>query len=84
MANWKNLLEEAMELRGETLDNLESITLTDAEMEQEFNNDFGCVEGVPFTAWTKNTVYFPLEYDGFETVGSVSRQPDGKPTEHQG
>ena len=41
-------------------------------------------EGKPFTIWTANTVYFPVVYDGAEWVGSVSRNPDGKPTDHQG
>jgi hypothetical protein len=29
-------------------------------------------------------VYFPACYDGAEWVGSVSRNPDGKATRHQG
>jgi hypothetical protein len=81
---WREQIIEAMELRGETFSDIVSITLTDDELDEKFDSGFGSMEGKPFTAWTNNTVYFPLVYDGAEWVGSVSRNPDGKPTEHQG
>lgn len=84
MTTWRELLEEALEDRGEKLADLEANTLTEADMEREFYDGYGSTEGVPFTAWTAKTVYFPLCYDGNEWVGSVSRNPDGKPTKHQG
>lgn len=82
--SWKMLLEREMDARGETLADLEANTLTDAEMVKEFNAGHGGTEGIPFTAWSPKTVYFPVCYDGAEWVGSVSRHPDGKPTCHQG
>lgn len=84
MTNWKELLQEAMAARSETIADLESITLTEADMGEQFDPGFGGTNGKPFTAWTAKTVYFPLCYDGAEWVGSVSRHPDGKPTCHQG
>lgn len=84
MTNWKTLIEEAMSLRGEVLAELISNTLTDDEMVEMFHDGFGSSQGKSFTAWTENTVYFPLVYDGSEWVGSVSRHPNGQPTEHQG
>lgn len=84
MSTWKVLLEAAMKDRGESMSDLEANTLTDAELAKEFDSGYGGTEGAPFTAWTSKTVYFPLCYDGYEWVGSVSRHPDGKPTEHQG
>lgn len=83
MTTWGKLLEKAMLERGETLADLEANTLTTADMQVEFDAGYGAPEGAPFTAWSTNTVYFPLEYDGAERVGSVSRHPDGKATEHQ-
>lgn len=83
MSNWKDMLETALEERGEKLTDLESNTLTEADMLKKFDSGYGGIEGVPFTAWSAKTVYFPLSYDGAEWVGSVSRHPDGKPTEHQ-
>ena len=73
-----------MEYRDETFADLESCTLSDGQLTTQFNNDYGSKKGVPFTAWTARTVYFPVCYDGAEWVGSVSRHPDGQATEHQG
>lgn len=84
MSTWKDLIEEAMQERDETLADLESNTLSDADMLKEFNSGCCGTGGAPFTAWTAKTVYFPICHDGAEWVGSVSRHPDGKPTEHQG
>lgn len=84
MSTWKAMLEDAMKDRNETLTDLEAITLTEDEMVKKFDSGYGCTEGKPFTAWTAKTVYFPICYDGAEWVGSVSRHPDGNPTEHQG
>jgi hypothetical protein len=82
--SWKTTLEGVMACHGETLQDLEAITLTDDELAAEFDSGYGGTEGKPFTAWSTKRVYFPICYDGAEWVGSVSRHPDGKPTEHQG
>lgn len=84
MNSWKTLLEEEMEIRGDTMLDVVSTTLTEADMEEEFDDGYGIICGKPFTVWTATTVYFPLCYDGAERVGSASRNPDGKPTPHQG
>jgi hypothetical protein len=81
---WREQLIDAMKDRGEEWADLESITLSEEELDRAFYNGFGGTEGAPFTAWTAKTVYFPLCYDGSEWAGSVSRHPDGKPSEHQG
>ena len=84
MSNWKKELGYEMKTRGETLEDIEANTMTEEEMTKEFDSGFGETEGIPFTVWTAKTVYFPVCYDGAEWVGSVSRNPDGKPTDHQG
>jgi hypothetical protein len=84
MNNWKEMLLDVMWEQGETLADIEANTMTDEEMNKEFDSGYGGTKGVSFTVWTKNTVYFPICYDGAEWVGSVSRNPDGKSTEHQG
>jgi hypothetical protein len=81
---WRVLLEEAMAERGETLADLLANTLTEDGLSAEFDASYGGTEGEPFTAWSANTVYFPICYDGSEWVGCVARHPDGNPTEHQG
>ena len=84
MTNWKELLSEALSARGETVADIESITLSETELTSRFDDGFGCTEGEPFTAWTRNHVYFPACYDGAEWVGSVPRHPNGKATRHIG
>lgn len=84
MTNWKKLIQDEMERQGETFEDLVECTLNDEELVVEFDNGYGGEEGKPFTLWTTNRVYFPVVYDGSEWVGSVSRNPDGKPTYHLG
>ena len=84
LTNQKEMLIAALAENGETLADIESTTLTEAEMNKKFDAGYGAVEGCEFTVWTRNRVYFPVEYDGAESVGSVSRNPDGKRTPHIG
>ena len=60
-------------------------TLTEEELDFEFDNDYGNVSGgCHFTLWTKDRVYFPVVYDGSLCVESVSRNPNGVATEYIG
>ncbi len=83
MTTWRKLITRAMS-PDESWDDVVSCTLSDEQLDIEFDNDFGITEGIPFTLWTKKRVYFPVGYDGLEWVGYVSRKPDGKPTSHIG
>lgn len=74
MANWYEMLKEIMEKDGEIFDE-KICTLTNDELLIEFDAGFGATEGKPFTAWGKNWVYFPLEYDGAEGIGHAPRFP---------
>lgn len=82
MANWKTRLDKALQKNGETWADVEHNTMSDADMAKEFDADYGPINGCAFTVWTTRSVYFPLSYDGLESVGRVSRHPDGKPTAH--
>lgn len=84
MSTWKALITEELKLQGEGWDDIVSITLTEDELNKEFDDSYGIAEGKPFTAWTARRVYFPVCYDGSEWVESVSRDPDGQPTNHCG
>jgi hypothetical protein len=84
MSTWKALITEELQLQGESWDDIVSITLTEDELNKGFDDSFGIAEGKPFTAWTARRVYFPVCYDGSEWVESVSRDPDGQPTNHCG
>ena len=61
-----------------------TITPSDLDLDKEFDCGYGGVEGKPFTAWSDDTVYFPLCYDGAEWIGSAPRNPCEKALGHQG
>lgn len=84
MTTWRELLLLAMVDHDEEPSMLESITLTDEELDVKFDDGYGVSRGKPFTAWTANRVYFPATYDGAEWVASVPRNPNGQATEHIG
>lgn len=78
------MLSNALKDNGESWDDVEANTMTEEEMAKEFYSGFGEPEGRPFTVWTKRSVYFPVCHDGSESVGRVSRHPNGVPTWHLG
>ena len=82
MVNWRKEITRAMLVSGESWDDVVFSTLTEEQLDKVFDDSFGAAEGEPFTVWTKDRVYFPKEYDGAESCESVSRNPDGKPTDH--
>jgi hypothetical protein len=84
VTTWRKEISDALETNGETWADVESITLTQADLDIEFDAGYGIIEGAPFTLWTARRVYFPDCYDGSEQVSSVSRHPDGKATYHIG
>lgn len=50
----------------------------------DFDSGYGGVEGFSFTAWTKDRIYFPAQYDGSEWIASVPRNPCDEVTYHIG
>ncbi len=79
MATWRKLINDIL---GE--DVLISNTLTEDEMDVEFDDSYGGSEGKPFTAWSETRVYFPVVYDGAEWVDWVPRNPCDEATGHCG
>ena len=82
--DWKSLITDEMKEHDDSWDSFVSCTLTEEELCEQFDELSCSSDGEPFTLWTKTRVYFPVVYDGIKWVGSVSRKPDGKPTEHFG
>ena len=81
---WENLLARALAGNGESWADVEAHTLSEAELRRPFPVGFGRVCRSPFTLWTVRHVYFPVSYDGRESVGFLARHPDGRPTAHRG
>ena len=74
MTTWREELKEKFRVTGDSFEHL-VITITDAELDREFDDDFGSAEGTPFTAWSDNYVYFSREYDGADYIDYVERHP---------
>jgi len=84
MTTWrKEILKRMIENEDKDVKNY-VCTLTEEELDIEFEEGFGWPEGLPFTLWTTWHVYFPCVYDGKEWSGSVYRNPTRIATEHQG
>ena len=79
MATWRKLINEATGGRQ-----IIACTLTEAELDVEFDDGYGAPEGKPFGAWCALYVYFPVIYDGAENVGRAPRYPCNEATPHQG
>lgn len=84
MATWIREIEHALAQNDEKLSDMEMCTLTATQLCIDFDTGYGRIEGKAFTAWTKNFVYFPAQYDGKEWVESVPRNPNGAATPHIG
>jgi hypothetical protein len=80
---WRKEIAVEMSNHDDELTNY-TCTLSEPEMDIEFDQGFGLVEGLEFTLWTATRVYFPVVYDGAEWCGSVSRDPNTISTSHQG
>lgn len=76
--NWRDAIDKA---RGD--EPVIHSTLTVEEAATDFPG-YGLASGVPFTAWTKTRVFFPVVYAGEEWVGSAPRDPCDEALEHQG
>jgi len=91
---WRKDIVETMGEHGESWDDVVAEAVgkqryaddEDAEpsLDAEFYDGFGSPEGCHFTVWTAKRVYFPVCYDGAESVGSVPRDPCDEATEHVG
>ena len=82
MATWRKMIQAEQAARNDGP--LIACTLTDEQLDREFNDGYGGTEGAPFTAWTEGRVYFPACYDGAEWVWSAPRNPCDEATDHVG
>jgi len=85
MTTWRKMIENEMSAHNDSFDNIVSqIGETENWLDINFKNGYGGTEGPPFTLWTYERVYFPVQYDGSEWVSSVPRNPNGEITYHVG
>jgi len=89
MGTWREIIEYALEgdgWRPGSGEKLEDLVFhrEDFNLDREFDFGYGGVEGEPFTAWGPRYVYFPVCYDGAESVGFAPRNPCDEATGHWG
>lgn len=68
-------VSDRMMANGETWNDVETKTISDWEMDTEFENSYGSKSCNAFMIWTKKHVYFPVCYDGCILFYSVPRNP---------
>lgn len=78
--SWKGMIDEMLDDNEKII----ACTLTDEEMNIDFDDGYGGTEGMVFTAWSEKYVYFPVCYDGAEWVGRAPRNICDEPTNHCG
>ena len=83
MTTWMKELKDAFKQTGDDLNKMKC-TLTPEELNRQFDDGYGSVNGKIFTAWGEKYVYFPVCYDGAEAVGWAPRNPCDESTEHIG
>ncbi|GBR20952.1 hypothetical protein [Asaia spathodeae] len=79
MSNWLDKIRTEAELRKDPMEQF-VCSLSDADMANDYFEDhtgelIGAESLKKFLAWTKERVYFVVEYDGDYSVGSVPRNP---------
>jgi hypothetical protein len=85
MVTWRELITKTMSRFDENFEDVvHSVSENDNWLDINFDNGYGLAEGQPFTLWTKNRVYFPVQYDGSEWVESVPRNPNQEVKSHIG
>ena len=84
LETWEKLIRSEMAAHGESFNDFVGSTFKGDEAQTSFDASYGSPEGAPFTLWTTKRVYFPICYDGRETVGSAPRDPCPERTEHLG
>src|SRR5690606_32833115 len=82
---WRKEIECEMSIHRDSFANVEGMVANSYHesepftgtdwLDDEFDNGYGGTEGHKFTLWTKSRVYFPINYDGSESCGSVPRNP---------
>jgi hypothetical protein len=90
MATWREHFEDARIYSGydepEQRDNSQVIAVApdEAALDIEFDDSYGTSCGPHVLIWTEHRVYFPVVYDGAESLGSAPRYPQPEGQGHVG
>ncbi|OHD15006.1 MAG: hypothetical protein A2Y38_25670 [Spirochaetes bacterium GWB1_59_5] len=85
MATWRTLLADHLfenSLGG--IDTIIHYAPNEAAFDVEFDDGYGSVNGPEILAWSEDRVFFPVSYDGSESIGSAPRNPQSEGQPHIG
>ncbi len=80
--SWRTLLDEEVDRTDGC--RILRCTLVEDEPDRTFRRGLGVGAAIPFTAWSRTRVYFPVVYDGACWAGSAPRFSCDEATEPQG
>jgi len=80
---WRAELQTALEAAQDS-GPVERMSPCEAAFDVMFDPGWGGAEGPPVLAWTPTRVYFPVQYDGSEWLGSAPRNPTTEGQTHEG
>jgi hypothetical protein len=80
---WRAHLDDAMHCGGDA-GPVEAYAPNEEAFDVQFDDDFGGADGPHVLAWTATHVYFPVQYDGSEWIGSAPRHPQAQGQPHVG
>lgn len=80
MTTWRAKLTEAMRAAKDA----GPVLAAAGDLDKEFYAGFGSAEGPEVLIWTQTRVYFPVTYDGAESLGSAPRDPQSAGQRHVG
>ncbi len=75
MTTWRHKIGKLMEENGEAWLDVIHVAICEGGLDVEFDDGHGNAQGPAFTLWTRERVYFPVEYDGLDLVNSILRNP---------
>lgn len=85
MTTWRKEIAFALGENGQSWDDVTCVTLSDGELDVEFNPIESCAECIPFVLWTWRNLYFSVVYrDESIVVDFVRRDKCVKATRHVG
>ena len=76
MTTWKELLKQEMKYYNDDMKNIVSVSPKNLNLDKNSESE----DENPFTIWTNDRVYFPMIYNDFGLIESVSRNPNDENT----
>lgn len=80
---WRNMLAYERTVNGDETP-IVAVAPDEAVLDVEFDDGYGSAEGPDVLVWTEEYVYFPVTYDGAESLSSAPRNPRAEPQHHSG